>query len=412
MSQAAPIRDLRAASWRALSRAPGHGAIEVVPVEGWRDRLRFIKVPWTIYADDPCWVPPLVLERFEHLSRRNPFFSWARSRFWIARRDGVPVGRISAQVNRLHLEKFRDATGHFGFLEAIDDPEVFAVLLQTAERWLAEQGMKRILGPFSLSINDECGLLIDGFDTPPMFMMPHGKPYYDGRVQEQGYAKAKDTVAYIRDLRIRPPAVMEASVRRALAGRVRVRPVRLDRLREEIELIRDIFNDAWAENWNAIPFTTEELAGIGSALKLFAPPEFVQIGEIDGKPAAMLVVVPNLNELIRDLNGRLFPANWARLLWRLKRRRPATARVPLMGLRREYHGSTLGMTVVFCLFEVARQAMLSRGVERAELSWALEDNRPMRHIKERIGARVYKTYRMYEKALVPAAALAPVEYRA
>ena len=379
--------------------APSSEPLVVEAAESFRGRSLFLRVPWTVYSGDPNWSPPLLLERRLHLSRRNPFFAHARARFWIARRGGAVVGRISAQVDDLHLGTYRDETGFFGMLEAIDDPEVFAALFAAAEAWLREQGMKRALGPFNLSINDEVGTLIDGFDTPPMLMMGHGHPYYDERIRQCGYVKAKDTVAYIRNPADDTPNVMRASLRRAERDGIRVRPGRLSHLREDLEIVRDIYNDAWSENWNATPFTEAEFADLGSSMKLFVPPEYVQIAEVDGKPAAMLVVFPNLNESIRDLDGRLFPFGWAKLLWRLKRRPPRSARMPLMGVRKEYQRSAVGMTLVFALLEAVRGPLVAHGVDRLEMSWTLEDNRGMRHIKERIGARLYKTYRIYERSL-------------
>jgi hypothetical protein len=378
---------------------PSPGAIEVHPVSSRQERRDFVRVPWRVYAGDAHWVPPLVLERLEHLSRRNPYFQHARAALFVAYRDGRPVGRISAQVDALHLERYGDATGFFGFLEAADDPAVFAALFAAAERWLRQQGMRRAIGPFSFSINDEIGMLVEGFDAAPMFMMPHGRPYYDVRVGEQGYRKAKDVVAYLLDPAIRPPPVMGATVQKAGGGRIRVRTVRLKQLDRDVAILRDLFNDAWSGNWNSIPFTDAEMKALGRLLKLFVPPEYVLIAELDGEPAAMLVAVPNINEAIRDLDGRLVPFGWARLLWRLKRTGVRSARVPLMGMRRAYHRSTLGMALVFVMFDAVRRALVARGVGALEMSWILEDNRGMRRILERIGGRVYKTYRIYEKPL-------------
>jgi len=334
------------------------------------------------------------------LGKENPFFEHARAQYWVAYRGDQPVGRISAQVDDLHIEQYQDATGHFGLLEAVDDPAVFAALFGVAEAWLREQGMQRVIGPFNLSINGDIGVLVQGFDTPPMFLMSHGHPYYDGRVVEQGYRKTKDVVAYLLDPTLAPPAVMLESARRAdSSGRINIRPLRLETLREDLNILSEIFNDAWSHNWNFVPFTPAEFDDLGKSLKLFVPPEFVQIATVDGKPAAMIVIVPNVGECIRDLNGRLFPFGWARLWWRLKRHGPRSARVALMGVRREYHRSTLATALAFGLINAVRQPVLDRNIERLELSWTLEDNHPMRRIKERIGARKYKTYRLYEKAL-------------
>ena len=385
------------------ARTPsGDSRVRVAAITGGRGRLDFLRVPWTVYAGDPNWVPPLLLERRLHLSRRNPFFQHAEVQLFVAYRDGRPVGRVSAQIDRLHLERHRDQTGFFGMIEALDDPEVFSALLGAAEAWLAERGMQRILGPLSFSINDEVGALLEGFDTPPMFMMPHGRPYYDARIQEVGFAKAKDVVAYTFDIRPQRPAILETTLRRVSANRrIHTRPLELSRLHEDVALIGDIFNDAWENNWSYVPWTREELADLASSLKLFVPPELIQIADVDGEPAAMIVVVPNLNEAIRDLDGRLFPLGWWKLLRRVRWGSPSTARVPLMGIRQRHQRSSLGMALVFRLLDSVHAPLLARGVNRIELSWTLEDNRPMRHIKERIGAEVYKTYRVYEKPLVP-----------
>jgi hypothetical protein len=259
--------------------------------------------------------------------------------------------------------------------------------------------MKRIIGPFNLSINDEIGSLVSGVDTPPMFMMGHGRTYYDARLTELGYEKAKDTVAYLLAAKHERPAVMDAAARRARSRNVRIRPLRLSHMKEDLDIIRDIFNDAWSENWNFIPFTSAELDALGQSLKLFVPPDFVQIAEVDDRPAGMIVLVPNLNETIRDLNGRLLPFGWLRLLWRLKRSLPHTARVPIMGVRKEHHRTSLGVTLVFLLIDAIRQPVHDHNIHQVELSWTLEDNLPMRHIAERIGARTYKQYRVYEKQL-------------
>lgn len=396
MTTASPGTAATAARSPELSALEG---VEVRPVDGARTRRDFLRVPHRIYRGDPAWVAPLTLERRLHLSRQNPFFEHAEARLFVAYRDGLPAGRISAQIDRLHLERYRDATGFFGMIEATDEPAVFGRLFGAAETWLRERGMKRVRGPLSFSINDEVGALLSGFETPPMFMMPHGRPYYDTRIREQGYEKAKDVVAYLLDPSGPPPAVMQATLRKVGVGRIRTRPIELSRLEEEIAIIGELFNDAWENNWSYVRWTSAELSDLGRSLKLFVPPDLVQIAEIDGEPAAMIVVVPNLNEAIQDLGGRLLPFGWLKLLHRMRWSSPKSARVPLMGMRKRYHRSALGMALVFRLLEAVRGPLLEREIHRLELSWTLEDNRPMRHIKERIGAVVYKTYRIYEKNL-------------
>jgi len=399
-ARSAPVSAPDAGSAQRPSERNAAQLLRIVPVQTARDLRRFIDVPWHLYANEPNWVPPLLLEQRHQFTKKNPFFEHARAQYWIAYRGAQPVGRISAQVDDLHIERYQDATGHFGLLEAVDDPEVFAGLFAAAETWLREQGMQRVIGPFNLSINGDIGLLVEGFDTPPMFLMSHGHPYYDGRVAEQGYRKTKDVVAYLLDPTNTPPSVMLESARRAdSSGRIRIRPIRMAQLREELAILSDIFNDAWSRNWNFVPFTKAEFDDLGASLKMFVPPEFVQIAEVDGEPAAMIVIVPNVGECIRDLNGRLLPFGWIRLLWRLKRHGPRSARVALMGVRKEYHRSTMATALAFGLINAVRQPILDRRIERLELSWTLEDNHPMRRIKERIGARKYKTYRLYEKAI-------------
>ena len=380
------------------SAGPCSRSLRVVPVDGRRGLRRFIRLPWSLYADDPAWVPPLMVERHQHLSPSNPYFAHARCRFWLAYRDAAPVGRISAQIDELHVARYGDATGFFGMLEAEDDADVFSALLSTAETWLRSEGMGRIRGPFNLSINHECGLLVEGFQTPPMIMMGHALPYYAKRLIAQGYDGIKDLLAYRIPADFTPPSVMREILARA-AGRVTVRPLRKARLREELKILRDIFEDAWSNNWGFLPFTEAEFAHLGDNLRLFVDEDFVQIAEVEGTPAAMLVVFPNLNEAVRDLNGRLLPFGWLKLLWRLKVAFPKTARIPLMGVRKRYQGTLLGAALAFLVIDAVRAPGARRGVREVDLSWILEDNVGMRNMLEAIGGLLYKRYRIYEKEL-------------
>lgn len=372
--------------------------LKVVPVEGFRAAGTFVRLPWALYAGDPAWVPPLLLERRYHLSRRRPYFAHARARFWIAYRGDAPVGRISAQIDRLHVERYGDATGFFGMLEAEDDGETFGALFGAAEAWLRAEGMRRGLGPFNLSINEECGLLVEGFDTPPMILMGHGLPYYPGRVEGQGYRAAKDLLAYRLAADFEAPDIMRAAVERA-AAKVVVRPLRRSRFRSELETLREIFEDAWSENWGFVPFTAAEFEELGWALRFVVDEGFVQIAELNGEPVGMLVLLPNLHEAIRDLNGRLSPLGWLKLAWRLGVRTPRTARVALMGVRKRHQRTALGLAIAFLMIDAARGQARARGVREVELSWILEDNRGVRNILEAIGGAVCKRYRLYEKPL-------------
>jgi len=374
-------------------------ALRIERVAGRKGLRRFIRVPWNIYADDPLWVPPLLVERRQHLSFRNPYFAHAQCSFWIAYRGLSPVGRISAQVDELHLKRYDDATGFFGMLEAEDDYETFGALTDTAEQWARGKGMRRILGPLSLSLNQESGLLVEGFETPPAIMMGHARRYYGSRIEEQGYRKQKDLLAYLVDARFDwPPAVRSITAR--AARDVSIRPLRRSRFTEELEILRGIYEDAWAKNWGFVPFTRAEFEHLGKAMKPLVDEGFVQIAEVNGAAAGMIVVLPNINEIIRDLNGRLLPFGWMKLLWRLKVRHPRSGRVPLMGVCRSYQKSLLGPALAFMLIDAARAPAIRRGIREVEMSWILEDNMGIRNIIESIGGRVYKRYRIYGKELV------------
>lgn len=358
----------------------------------------FILFPQTLYGDDPHWVCPLYFEQKERFSKKNPYFEHARWRAWLVYRDGHPVGRISAQIDQLHQEKYQDKTGHFGLLEAVDDPEVFLALFSAAENWLKAEGMQRVTGPFNLSINEECGLLIKGFDTPPRIMMVHGRPYYGQAVETAGYQKAVDLLAYHQHPDFVVPKIMQRLVKR-LTARVNIRPLNRKQLKQELELLRDIFNEAWSENWGSVPMTEAEFTEIGKVMSLLINDDFVQIAEVDGEAAAMIICLPNVNEAITDLNGKLLPFGWLKLLWRLKVRYPKSARIPLMGVRRKYHHTLFGPALSYMITDALRYPVLARGMREMEMSWILENNSGMRNIIESLGGVAYKTYRLYEKAL-------------
>ncbi len=376
-------------------------SLTIEEVRDARDLERFIAVPWRVYRDDPNWVPPLKMERREHLDRRkNPFFASAEVKFWLAIKGGQPVGRISAQVNRRHLERYQDATGHFGFIEAVDDPAVFAGLTGAAEEWLAGRGMARVTGPFSFSINDETGLLVDGFDSPPYMMMGHARPYYAVHLEALGYRPLKDMVTYLYGAEEPLPKSVVRMVERAeAAGDLAVRTLNMKRYQQDLHVIMDIFNDAWAGNWGFIPFSEADITYLAKSIKPLITPDYIAIAEVGGEPAAMAVMLPNLNEAIADLDGRLLPFGWAKLLWRLKVAGLASARMPLMGVRRRYQRGPLGATLAFSVIHAVRRDLMARGVTRGELSWVLEDNQPVRRVIETMGGRLGKRYRVYEKAL-------------
>ena len=363
-----------------------------------RQMRQFLQLPHRIYASDPAWIAPLNLMKREQVSPKNHFFEHARWRAWIAYRQGEPVGRISAQIDELHLQQHDDAAGYFGMLEADEDPAIIAALFGAAEDWLRSEGMRQVRGPFNLHVNDEVGLLVDGFSTPPYVLMGHALPWYGPAIEAQGYVGARDLLAYHVRPDFEAPRVMERLASR-VSDRVVVRSVRRKELLADAAIMLEIFNDAWQDNWGFVPLADAEWAETVTTLTKLMPDDYIQIAEYDGEPVAFIVALPNLNEAARDLNGRLLPFGWAKLLWRLKVRHPRTARVPLMGVRRNYQHSRLGPTLAFMVIDAVRKALHARGVTDVEMGWILEDNDGMRKIMEHIGGEISKRYRMYEKQL-------------
>lgn len=374
----------------------GPVAVEVVSTP--QQMRQFLALPQRIYAPDPVWIAPLGFMKREQMSAKNHFFEHARWRAWLALRDGKTVGRITAQIDAMHLQQHCDDTGYFGMLEADDDPAVFAALFGAAEDWLRSEGMKQVRGPFNLHVNEEVGLLVEGFATPPYVLMGHARPWYGPAVESHGYRGVKDLLAY----QVRPdfdaPRVMERLAQR-VSDRVVVRPVRRKHLAEDAAIMREIFNDAWQHNWGFVPLVEAEWAETVSTLTKLMPDDYIQIAEYDGEPVAFIVALPNLNEAARDLNGRLLPFGWAKLLWRLKVRHPKSARVPLMGVKQSFQHSRLGPTLAFMVIDAVRKALHARGVRDVEMGWILEDNDGMRNIIETIGGVAYKRYRVYQKEL-------------
>jgi hypothetical protein len=373
-------------------------ALRTLALGAGADLKHFLAVPRTVYRDDPHWVAPLDFMEKQRFSPANHFFEHARWQGWVAFQGDRPVGRITAQIDELHLQRHADSTGYFGMIEAVDDPAVFSALFGLAEQWLRDQGMARVRGPFNLHINEEVGLLVEGFEFPPYILMGHGRPYYADRLDQLGYAGVKDVLAY----RVRPdfeaPRVMTRLAER-VSEKVVVRKLRRSQVLEDAEIMRELFNDAWANNWGFVPLDRGEFAETVKTMALLMPDDYIQVAEYEGRPAAFIVALPNLNEAARDLGGRLLPLGWAKLLWRLKIRHPRTARVPLMGVRQEFQQSRLGPTLAFMVIDAVRRALHSRGVVDVEMGWILEDNAGMRNIIETIGGVAYKRYRFYEKAL-------------
>ena len=372
--------------------------IEVKPVRARADWRRFHSLPQRIYADDPNWVRPLDLQLRQLWAPRHPFFEHAEARAWIALRDGCTVGRISAQVDRLNDACGRSDLGWFGQLEADDDPHVFRCLTATAAEWLGRQGRSRMQGPFDLSINQQCGLLVDGFDSPPMMLMGHARPYYADRLTELGFGSVAELLAYQGGLEFGDPRGMRRVLGR-LGERLRIERVERSDLMRRAEVMRGMFNAAWADNWGFVPMTEPEFRHAIQDMKILIRPGYVQIAWLDDEPAAFMVTLPDLHELVRDLDGRLFPFGAARLLWRIWRRKSTRARVPLMGVAPKYHRTITGAALSYAMVADTRDFLIDDGIDWTEQSWILEQNRGMRSLIESIDMKVTKRYRIYERGI-------------
>jgi hypothetical protein len=376
--------------------------ISVTPVDGTADLKAFIQLPVRLFHGHKGYIPHLNSERHEAFSaKKNPLFKHVDVQFFLARRAGRVVGRITAQIDHAYLARYQDETGHFGCLVAEDDPAIFAALFKAAEDWVRAKGMKRITGPFSLSVNEEVGLLIDGFDSPSVLMVPYDPPYSGPRVEASGYTKIKDVFSYNYDVQNAPETLGKKLMARAgMADRVKVRTANMKMFDAEVRTIVGIFNDAWSDNWGFVPFTQAE---IDHAAKAFGPvivPELVVFVEVDGEAVAFIVALANLNEAIADFKGRLTPINLVKFLWRLKIVGPGSTRVPLMGVKKKYRNHPLmGAGLAMMAIDQLRQNGKRLGKKTAELGWILEDNKATNNIIRSVGGVCYKTHRIYEKVL-------------
>ncbi len=378
--------------------SPGQSSLLVEPVASRAAWRAFFRFPRQVYASDPHWVEPLEFERRRQWSASNPWFEHAEAQAFVLRRDQQIVGTISAQVDKLQPQEDGRKIGYFGQLESLNDPRYFRCLLDAAADWLRARGCSEMRGPYDLSINQSCGLLVEGRDTPPMVMMGHAPAWYSEQLQAAGMNPVMDLLAYLLPPDFDPPPTMRRLLDRA-AGKILFRPMDFSRYEEEIDLLRMLFNDAWSNNWGFVALTEKEFRATGRELRQIIRPGYTCIAEVDGEAAGFIVALPNINELIRDLHGRLLPFGWARLLWRLKRRRATTARTPLMGVRRQFQRGPLGAAISFGMIDRVRHALSADGIQTVELSWILETNRGMNNLIEAMGGQLYKRYRMYQRRI-------------
>jgi GNAT superfamily N-acetyltransferase len=380
--------------------------ITVRPVETAADRKIFVEVAFRLNARDPNWVPPLKHEVHGLITPgKNPWFGHGEAQLFLAERDGRAVGRISAHIDHLALAQpaaqgLGPGTGNWGMMEAADEP-VFRALIARAEDWLRARGMRRALGPLSLSIWDEAGLQVSGFDHPPTVMMGHNSPAYRGWVEAAGHLPAKSLYTYELDVSGGLPQRIQRIVQSGERNtRIVIRKVDKKRFDREAALILGILNDAWSDNWGFVPLTDDEIAHVGRKLKPIVFEDLIMIAELDGEPVAFMITLPDLNEAIMPLNGSLLPFGWARLLWWLRKPRVRTMRVPLMGVVKRFQASRLASQVAFMMIEYIRREGVARyGASRGEIGWILEDNRGMRAIASSVDSRINREYVIYEKTL-------------
>lgn len=380
--------------------------IVVEPVVGKRGRAEFVDLGRSFAAREPHSVPQLRSEQIELIDpARNPFFGHGRAQFFIARRDGKAVGRISAHIDELALEMpaeqgFGPGTGLFGYFDTEDEATAHA-LLAAAEEWLRGEGMTRVLGPISLSIWEEPGLLVRGQDHSPMIMMGHHPAHYRGWIESHGFVPAKTLLTYDLDVSQEFPPLIQRIVKSGERNeRIRIRPVEKKRWDEEVAVVLDILNDAWSNNWGFVPFTPEEVAYAGKKLRPIIFEPLNMIAELDGEPVAFMLTFPDINQPLKRINGKLFPFGWFHLLRWLRHPSDAGMRVPLMGVKKQLHNSRIASQLAFMMIsQIRSNAAAAFGSKRGEIGWILDDNQGMVAIADAIESKINREYVVFERSL-------------
>ena len=378
-------------------------SIVIKPIKDGEEIKQFLDLPYELYRNDFAWRPPLRIERKEQLDpNKNPAARHLDRQLFLACRDGKILGRIAAFTNPAHDELHADNTAFFGYFDSVDDPEVMQALLLTAEAWSRAKGRKRLVGPAQWGVNEEVGLLIDGYEHPNVVLMSYGKLYYRQAIESAGFTKAIDMYAFQADLNAGYPRPKMTQMMVNYAKKspsVTWRKLNARKFSQDIEFAMEIFNDAWSENWGFLPFPDESIKHLAKEMKPLIHPDRFFLGYIDNKLAAFICLIPDLNELTRGFDGKLLPFNVLKLLWRLKIGKKKQSRVPLMGLKKEFHNTRKGLGLVAALCEEAFEAARKEGFTHSELGWILENNESMIAICKQASAVPYKTYRMYEKTL-------------
>jgi len=376
---------------------PARQAVEVRPVASKRELNTFIKLPWRLYRNEPNWVPPLLFDRKRFFDReRNPFFKHAEVEFFLAWRDEEPVGRITAQIDR-HFNEFQQHEwGMFGFFECENDPEAATALLSAAEEWLRARGRDRMVGPMDFTTNDECGVLVDGYELLPTVLTNWQHPYYPGLIEGAGLTKAMDLYMWTLEVSERSsvnPVIWRAAADVERKYGITVRPMRKKDMEAEIGRFLEVYNAAWERNWGFTPLSEEEVRHYAKDLKPVLDENWAFIAEKDGEPVAAGLTLPDYNQVLIHLNGRLLPFGWAKALW--YKRKIDRVRVFALGVKPEFQHTGVGAK----LYEMHYDAAERTNQKRGETGWILESNKSMNRAMERMGGRIVRTYRVFEKPL-------------
>jgi len=367
--------------------------IEIVPVKTDKELKAFINFPYQLYKNNRYWVPPLKRDVYGLFDKeKNPFWKHAEREMYLAYRNKRIAGRICAILDYNYIEFWNEKIGYFGFFECDDDEDAAKALFEQVRQFHSDRDIVKFIGPMNPSTNDECGVLIEGFYTPPFIMMPHNFEYYDRIIKAAGLKKAKDLYAYYMDMKDAPFEYLErlCSIVRRRVQDMKVRPVNLDDFKNEVKKIKEIYNDAWSRNWGFVPMVDEEIDAMARDLKPLVKPELIPIIEIDGVPAAVSLAVPNYNVVLKKLNGRLGPIEMLKFLF--YKNKIKEARLMVMGVRKQYQK----MGLESLLFLESFRAGQELGYTGGELSWVLEDNHPTNNAIKKMGGKLYKKYRIYE----------------
>ncbi len=367
----------------------------IIEVNGQKDLLKFVQFPWTLYREDPFWVPPLVKDQIQKLSPHHPFRSHAEMKLFIAFQNGRMVGRIAGIIDHHYVQFQGEKVGFFGFFESIRDSEVADTLFNRVKSWLKSQGMEKMIGPMNPSTNDECGLLIEGFDSPPCLMMPYNPPYYPTLLEGVGLKKAMDLYAYLLEKKSFRLDRLDRITERIKKSEphLSIRTVRMRHLNEELKIIKEIYNQAWSRNWGFVPMTEEEIDEMAKNLKPLAVPDLVLFAYWKDEPVGFSVALPDYNVVLKRLNGKLGPFGLIKFFY--YSRKIKKIRVLLLGVKKEFQKRGVEGLLYIETFKRGIQ----KGYQEAECSWILESNLLMQHGIEAMGGRRYKTYRIYEAPL-------------